>query len=112
MDVLDTITELRKNFSKSNGKIKWYGINSNLRKISDMSSSEIVETVVVKQQVFKTAVEATNMILNIDDVFMKDLIDNTHCHTDGTVHAHHDGGKSHNHFEQEGLEQRQMHHYY
>ena len=112
MDVLDTITELRKNFSKSNGKIKWYGINSNARKISDMSSSEIIETVVVKQQVFKTAVEATNMILNIDDVFMKDLIDNTHCHTDGTVHAHHDGGKSHNHFEQEGLEQRQMHHYY
>ena len=27
-------------------------------------------------------------------------------------HDHHDGGKSHNHFEQEGLEQRQMHQYY
>ena len=112
MDVLDTLTELRTKFSKSNGKLKWYGINSNIRKISDMSTSEIVETVVVKQQVFKTAVEATNMILNIDDVFMKNLIDNTHCHTDGIVHAHHDGGKTHNHFEQEGLEQRQMHHYY
>jgi hypothetical protein len=77
-----------------------------------MSSSEIIETVVVKQQVFKTAVEATNIILNIDDVFMKNLIDNTHCHIDGTVHAHHDGGKTHNHFEQEGLEQRQMHHHF
>ncbi len=43
---------------------------------------------------------------------MQDLIDNTHCHIDGTVHAHRDGGKAHNHFEQEGLEQRQMHHYY
>jgi len=112
MNVLDTLTQLRTKFAKSNGTVKWYGINSTLRKISDMSSSEIIETVAVKQQVFKTAVEASNMILNIDDVFMKDLIDNTHCHIDGTVHAHHDGGKTHNHFEQEGLEQRQMHHYY
>ena len=112
MNVLDTLTQLRTKFAKSNGNVKWYGINSTLRKISDMSSSEIIETVTVKQQVFKTAVEASNMILNIDDVFMKDLIDNTHCHIDGTVHAHHDGGKAHNHFEQEGLEQRQMHHHY
>ncbi|GFN41184.1 MAG: hypothetical protein YK1312THETA_680012 [Marine Group I thaumarchaeote] len=52
------------------------------------------------------------MIMRVDDVFMRDLIDNTHCHIDGTVHAHKDGGKAHNHFEQEGLEQRQMHHYY
>jgi len=112
MNVLDTLTQLRAKFAKSNGKIKWHGINSNSRKISDVSSSEIIETVVVKQQVFKTAVEATNMILNVDDVFMKNLIDNTHCHIDGTVHAHRDGGKTHNHFEQEGLEQRQMHHHY
>ena len=56
--------------------------------------------------------ETYQMILNIDDVFMKNQIDNTHCHVDGHVHAHHDGGKSHNHFEQEGLEQRQMHQYY
>ncbi len=112
MDVLDTLTQLRKKFSESNGKMKWYGIDSNRRKILDIASLGIIETVVVKQQVLKTAVEASNMILNVDDVFMKDLIDNTHCHIDGTVHAHHDGGKSHNHFEQEGLEQRQMHHYY
>jgi len=63
--------------------VKGYGINSNLRKISDMSSSEIIETVAAKQQVFNTAVEASTMILNIDDVFMKDLIDNTPCHIDG-----------------------------
>ena len=112
MDLLDTTTKLRTNFAKSNGKIKWYGIDSNKRDVSNMESSEIFETVVVKEQVLKTAVETSNMILNVDDVFMKDLIDNTHCHIDGTVHAHHDGGKSHNHFEQEGLEQRQMHHYF
>lgn len=109
MDVLDASTQLQ---NKSNGKIRWYGVNSITRKISDMSSSEVIETEIVKQQVFKTAVEATNMLLNVNDVFMKNLIDNTHCHIDGHVHAHRDGGKAHNHFEQEGLEQRQMHHYF
>jgi len=112
MDIIDSRTQLHTKYTTSRGKTKWYGINSNTRKVSEMSSSEIVETSDVKRQVFKTAVETTNMIINIDDVFMKDLIDNTHCHIDGTVHAHHDGGKAHNHFEQEGLEQRQMHQYY
>ena len=107
MDPLDTKVELHRRYNASDG---WYGIDQ--REIVDVTKCGIVETSDVKRQVFKTAVEATNMILNIDDVFMKDLIDNTHCHIDGTVHAHHDGGKAHNHFEQEGLEQRQMHHYY
>jgi len=107
MNTLDTLTEL-----KTKDQNKWWGINHRHRKIENISLSEVVETITVKQQILKTAVEATNMILNVDDVFMKDLIDNTHCHIDGTVHAHHDGGKAHNHFEQEGLEQRQMHHYY
>ena len=112
MDKIDTYAELHAKYTKSNEKTKWIGIDSKKRKVSDMSSSKIIETSVVKEQMFKTAVETTNMVLNIDDVFMKNLIDNTHCHIDGTVHAHHDGGKAHNHFEQEGLEQRQMHHYY
>lgn len=112
MDILDTKTCLQAKLANSNGKIKWYGINSETRNISDMSSSKIIETVAVKQQIFKTAVEATNLILNVNDVFMKNIIDNTHCHVDGVVHAHHDPGKNHNHFEQEGLEQRQMHQYY
>jgi chaperonin GroEL (HSP60 family) len=112
MDVLDTKTRLQAKFANSNGKTKWYGINSETRNISDMSSSNIIETVAVKQQIFKTAVEATNLILSVNDVFMKNIIDNTHCHIDGVVHAHHDPGKNHNHFEQEGLEQRQMHQYY
>ena len=112
MDVLDTKTRLQAKFANSNGKIKWYGINSETRNISDMSLSKIIETVAVKQQIFKTAVETTNLILSVNDVFMKNIIDNTHCHIDGVVHAHHDPGKNHNHFEQEGLEQRQMHQYY
>ncbi len=107
MNTIDALTELR-----TKGQTKWWGISATHRKIQDMSTTNIVETAAVKAQVFKTAIEVTNMILNVDDVFMKDLIDNTHCHIDGTVHAHHDGGKAHNHFEQEGLEQRQMHQYY
>ena len=112
MDVIDTKTQLRAKFANSTNQIKWYGLDYTSRKISNMTLSKIIETAAVKQQVFNTAIEVTNMILNIDDVFMKNQIDNTHCHVDGHVHAHHDGGKSHNHFEQEGLEQRQMHQYY
>ena len=112
MDVLDTKTRLQAKFANSKGKTKWYGIDSDTRKISDMSPSKIIETVSVKQQIFKTAVEATNLILSVNDVFMKNIIDNTHCHIDGVVHAHNDPGRNHNHFEQEGLEQRQMHQYY
>ena len=113
MDTIDTLTELRRKHAQfSNGKFEWFGIDSADRKVSEIFSKRVIEPAVVKDQVIKTGVEVTNMILNVDDVFMKDEIDNTHCHLDGTVHAHKDGGKAHNHFEQEGLEQRQMHHYY
>ena len=112
MDPIDTLTELRSKHAKfTNGKFRWFGIDSAKRMVNE-TNSNVIEPVVVKEQIIKTAVEVTNMILNVDDVFMRDEIDNTHCHIDGTVHAHKDGGKSHNHFEQEGLEQRQMHHYY
>jgi len=113
MDTIDTLIELRRKHAKySNGKFEWIGIDSANRKVSQIFSKKVIEPVVVKEQVIKTGVEVTNMIMKVDDVFMRDLIDNTHCHIDGTVHAHKDGGKAHNHFEQEGLEQRQMHHYY
>ena len=113
MDVINTITELRaKHAQFANGNYEWFGIDSSQRKVSEVFSKNVVETLAVKEQIIKTAVETTTSLLNVDDIFMKDEIDNTHCHIDGTVHAHHDGGKSHNHFEQEGIEQRQMHHYY
>ena len=113
MDTINALIELRRQHTKfSNGSFKWIGVDSAERKISEIYSKRVVEPAVVKEQIIKTGVEVTNMIMKVDDVFMKDIIDNTHCHIDGTVHAHHDGGKAHNHFEQEGLEQRQMHHYY
>jgi chaperonin GroEL (HSP60 family) len=113
MDPIDTLTQLRSRYANCpKGILKWYGIDSDKRKVSEIFPDDVIEPLVVKQQIIKTAVEVTNMIIRVDDIFMKDVIDNTHCHIDGTVHAHHDGGKVHNHFEQEGLEQRQMHHYY
>lgn len=113
MDTIDSLVELRKKHVKfSNGKFSWIGIDSSERRVSEIFSKGVIEPAIVKEQIIKTGVEVTNMIMKVDDVFIKDIIDNTHCHIDGTVHAHHDGGKAHNHFEQEGLEQRQMHHYY
>lgn len=90
----------------------WHGIDSSARRVADMSGSGVVETAAVKRQVLKSAVGVAALVLNVDDVFVKDLIDNTHCHIDGTVHAHKDPGRNHSHWEQEGLEQRQMHHHY
>jgi chaperonin GroEL (HSP60 family) len=113
MDPIDTLTQLRSKYANCpKGVLKWYGINSEKRKVSEIFPDEVIESLAVKQQIIKTGVGVTNMILNVNDIFMKDEIDNTHCHIDGVVHAHHDGGKAHDHFEQEGLEQRQMHHYY
>lgn len=92
----------------------WYGVDHASRSICDVSRLpySVIEPYAVKAQVLKSSVEAACAVLNVDDVFVKDLIDNTHCHIDGTVHAHKDPGRNHNHWEQEGLEQRQMHHYY
>lgn len=92
----------------------WYGIDHASRSICDVSRLDhnVIEPYAVKAQVLKSSAEAACAVLNVDDVFVKDLIDNTHCHIDGTVHAHKDPGRNHNHWEQEGLEQRQMHHYY
>ena len=113
MDPIDTLTQLRSKYANCpKGMLKWYGIDSEKRKVSEIFPNKVIETLVVKQQIIKTGIEVTNMILKVDDIFMKDEIDNTHCHIDGVVHAHRDGGKAHDHFEQEGLEQRQMHHYY
>lgn len=111
LNPLDALPRLRAGLAGAHDG-QWYGVNSSKRTVEDMSLSGVVETAAVKEQMLKTAVEAANAILNVNDVFMKDLIDNTHCHIDGTVHAHKDPGRNHNHWEQEGLEQRQMHHYY
>ena len=109
MDTIDALAEIRSRCAESGRR--WYGINPETRRVDDMSGA-VTEPLSVKRQVITSAVEAVNAILNVDDVFVKDLIDNTHCHIDGTVHAHKDPGRGHSHWEQEGMEQRQAHHYY
>ena len=65
MDPIDTMVQLRA--KQSEGK-KWTGIDAKEGKVSDMLSKNIVEPVVVKEQIIKSATEAACMILRIDDV--------------------------------------------
>ena len=65
MDPIDTMVTLRA--KQSEGK-KWTGINAKDGKVGDMLSLNIVEPVVVKEQIIKSATEAASMILRIDDV--------------------------------------------
>jgi len=65
MDPIDTIITLRAN--QSSGK-QTIGINAKESKIGNMLSLDIVEPLVVKEQIIKSATEAACMILRIDDV--------------------------------------------
>jgi len=65
MDPIDTIITLRAN--QSNGK-QTVGINAKESKIGDMFRLDMVEPLVVKEQIIKSATEAACMILRIDDV--------------------------------------------
>ena len=65
MDPIDTMANLRA--KQSQGR-KWTGIDARNTKISDMLSIDVVEPVAVKEQIIKSATEAANMILRIDDV--------------------------------------------
>jgi len=65
MDPIDTMVSLR---VKQNQGRKWTGIDAKNTKIADMLAINIIEPVVVKEQIIKSATEAANMILRIDDV--------------------------------------------
>ncbi|MEM4695626.1 MAG: TCP-1/cpn60 chaperonin family protein, partial [Ignisphaera sp.] len=66
MDVLETIMELRK--SHAEGKIA-AGIDVVNGKINeDMTNLNIVEPVIVKKQIIKSATETATTIMKIDDV--------------------------------------------
>ncbi len=65
MDPIDTIANLRAR--QSQGK-KWTGIDARNTQIADMLALDIVEPVVVKEQIVKSATETACMILRIDDV--------------------------------------------
>ena len=65
MDPIDTMVTLRA--KQSDGK-KWAGINAKEGKVSDMLSQNIIEPLVVKEQIIKSATETASMILRIGDV--------------------------------------------
>ncbi len=57
---------LRAQHEKANSKT--FGIDVTTGKIVDMCTKMVIEPLRVKQQVIKSATEATNMILKIDDL--------------------------------------------
>ena len=65
MDPIDTMAKLR---SKQSQGRKWTGIDAKNTKIADMLTIDIVEPILVKEQIIKSATEAACMILRIDDV--------------------------------------------
>ena len=65
MDPIDTMIALRSQQSQGH---KWTGIDAKKGKIADMFSQDIVEPLIVKEQIIKSATEAACMILRIDDV--------------------------------------------
>lgn len=66
MDVIDTTTELHsKQISENNPSI---GVDVKALRVADMRKKNIIEPLVVKEQVLKSATEATAMLLRIDDV--------------------------------------------
>ena len=65
MDPLDTQVELRAAHSK---KKIWYGVAVLDGKVADMQLKNVIEPAKVKEQIIKSATEAANMILRIDDV--------------------------------------------
>jgi chaperonin GroEL (HSP60 family) len=65
LDPIDINTELRTRHDK--GEI-WTGVDALSGKAKDMKSMGIFEPLSVKQQIIKSASEATAMILKIDDV--------------------------------------------
>ena len=65
MDPIDTMTTLRAKQSKGS---KWTGIDVINTVVTDMHKLNVIEPLAVKQQIIKSATEAANMILRIDDV--------------------------------------------
>jgi chaperonin GroEL (HSP60 family) len=113
MNVIDTLAELRSKHSIDAGDAIFYGVDAIERTI-DVMFPTIIEPSIVKEQIIKTAVEVTNMLIRVDDVLMAKPTMFTHTHTDGTKHSHAGGDKIHQHdyFDRLGKQQRPTHHYY
>ena len=111
MDVIDTLAQLRS--QHSNGKTSSHGVDAMERKVQEMLPA-VIDPSVVKEQVIKTAVEVTNLLVRVDDVLMAKPAIYAHSHADGIQHSHAGGDKKHrhDHFDRLGKQQRPTHHYY
>jgi chaperonin GroEL (HSP60 family) len=114
MNEIDTLTQLRSKVGYLANHIpSWYGIDVIERKVEDMLCRRVLEPSIVKEQIIKTAVEITNLLIRVDDVLMAKPAMYAHTHADGTRHSHAGGDKKHDHyFDRLGKQQRPMHHYY
>lgn len=114
MNVIETLVQIRsRNNAHNNGKVhSWYGVDSEERKVKEMYSQHVIEPLVVKEQVIKTASDVASMLLRVDEVIVKPIAMYTHTHGDGTTHSHARGNKPHDHFDKLGKAQRPAHHYY
>lgn len=61
------MTELRAKHANDKEGLYW-GIDGNTGKIADMRESNVWDPISVKQQTLKTSIEATCMLLRIDDI--------------------------------------------
>jgi chaperonin GroEL (HSP60 family) len=113
MNVIDTLAELRSKHSIDADNAIFYGVDA-IERTVDMMFPTIIEPSIVKEQIIKTAVEVTTMLIRVDDVLMAKPTMFTHTHADGTKHSHAGGDKIHKHdyFDRLGRQQRPMHHYY
>ena len=66
MDVVRIITELRAKHAEKGNEM--YGIDGNQKKIANMEEVGVWEPIAVKNQVLKTSIEASCLLLRIDDV--------------------------------------------
>jgi chaperonin GroEL (HSP60 family) len=113
MNVIDTLVQLRSAHALSNGRASSCGVDAMERKVQDMPQS-VIEAANVKEQVLKTAVEVTNLLVRVDDVLMAKPAMYAHTHANGKQHSHAGGDKEHQHdyFDSLGKQQRPGHHYY
>jgi len=118
MNTVDTLAQLRskqkQNSSTSKNKIvRWIGIDAIGRKVAEIYSQRVIEPSIVKEQIIKTAVEVTTLLIRVDDVLMAKPAMYTHTHANGTQHSHAGGeGKHDHHFDRLGKQQRPAHHFY
>ncbi len=112
MDVINTLAHLRAKHANRK-EVSFYGIDAIKRRVENMFP-KIIDPILVKEQVIKTAVEVANLLIRVDDVLLAKPVMYTHTHGDGITHSHRGGDKEHRHdyFDRLGKQQRPMHHYY